>query len=76
MDSTPHWWDPRWTRENRVAAPARFPIHELPNVVVTPHVAGSTDQPSHRTIEIVAENIWRTFRGKPPINQVDRELQY
>jgi phosphoglycerate dehydrogenase-like enzyme len=43
-------------------APSRFPIHELPNVILSPHIAGSTrDGLAHRvgeTIEKIAE--WLT----------------
>jgi phosphoglycerate dehydrogenase-like enzyme len=39
--------------------PSRFPIHELPNVVLSPHVAGSTweavEMNAVQTLENVAE---------------------
>ncbi len=73
---TPHWWDPIWQTTDKKGKPSRFPVHTLDNVVVTPHVAGSIDTPSWKTLEIIAENISRISRGEEPINQVDRTLRY
>lgn len=70
----PHWWDPLWDSEGRGAL--RYPFWELPNVISTSHNIGSTDSRSDAALKIMAENIRRTSRGKPPINQVSKELQY
>ena len=69
----PHWWDSRW---NLLDIKPRFPIWELPNVIATPHSIGITDTPSDAGLKIIAENITRIYQGKPPINQVDKKLQY
>jgi phosphoglycerate dehydrogenase-like enzyme len=50
--------------------PARQPFHELPNVLMTPHVSGWTDGMLNARAVLIAENIARTSRGEPPLNQV------
>ncbi|MCK4952214.1 hypothetical protein KAS14_00295 [Candidatus Bathyarchaeota archaeon] len=68
----PHWWDSTWT-------PSSKPLYQfwkLPNVIATPHNIGSTDTSSDAGLRIIAENIRRIYEGKPPINKVDRKLQY
>ena len=70
----PHWWDPVWNPEGK--GPSSFPFWELPNVIATPHMIGSTDSRSDAALRIMAENIMRTAEGRQPINQVDKELQY
>ncbi len=69
----PHWWDPVW---NPAGLTPKYPIWKLPNVIATPHNIGSTDTPIDTGIRIIAENIRRVAEGKPPINQVDKTLQY
>lgn len=70
-----HWWDPAWYT-NGAPVPSKYPIWRLPNVIATPHNIGSTDTPSDASLCIIAENIRRIAEGKPPINQVDKNLQY
>jgi D-3-phosphoglycerate dehydrogenase len=70
----PHWWNPQW-RARAGRGPA-YPIWELPNVIATPHNIGSSDRRSDAGLQIIAENIRRIADGKPPINQVDKTLQY
>ncbi len=41
------------------------PLLSMENVVVLPHVAGSTEEAIARTIEIIADNIGRLSRGEP-----------
>jgi phosphoglycerate dehydrogenase-like enzyme len=50
--------------------PATRPFHELPNVLMTPHVAGWTDGMLRARATLIAENIRRTARGAPPLNLV------
>ena len=69
----PHWWDPGWNPSGRTPD---YPIWELPNVIATPHNIGSSDMRSDAGLNIIAENIRRITEGKPPINQVDKKLQY
>src|SRR5256712_7070557 len=63
------WWQyPRG--EGR---PFTEPFHELPNVVMTPHVASAVPEQSARSLEAALENVARFVRGEPPRNVVDRE---
>lgn len=41
----------------KIGAPSRFPIHELPNVILSPHVGGSTNQATARSVEATVKNI-------------------
>jgi phosphoglycerate dehydrogenase-like enzyme len=52
--------------------PARRPFHELPNVLMTPHVSGWTDGMLAARAKLIAENIRRTAQGVPPVNLVAR----
>jgi len=52
-------------------APARRPFHELPNVLMTPHVSGWTDGMLEARARLMAENIDRTARSQPPLNRID-----
>lgn len=54
--------------------PSRFPIHELSNVVLSPHVAGSTWQAVIHNIEQTRDNIiafLRTGKGLYPVNLIE-----
>jgi phosphoglycerate dehydrogenase-like enzyme len=55
---------------------SRFPIHELPNVVLSPHVAGFTQQAAELNIEQSIENIRSYLRTGSPLFEVDLELMY
>jgi phosphoglycerate dehydrogenase-like enzyme len=48
--------------------PARRPFHELPNILMTPHVSGWTDGMLEARATLIAENIGRTARGEPLLN--------
>jgi phosphoglycerate dehydrogenase-like enzyme len=50
--------------------PARRPFHELPNVLMTPHVAGWTDGKLEARATVIAENIRRVAHGEPPVSLV------
>jgi phosphoglycerate dehydrogenase-like enzyme len=50
--------------------PANQPFHELPNVLMTPHVSGWTDGMLEARAKVIAENIRRTVRGEPPLNLI------
>jgi phosphoglycerate dehydrogenase-like enzyme len=45
--------------------PADSPLYELPNVVLTPHVAGSLGSETRRMAELAVEEIERFVRGEP-----------
>lgn len=69
----PHWWDPTWNPNG--PTPERS-FWRLPNVIATPHNIGSSDTRSDARLRIIAENIRRIAEDRPPINQVDKNLQY
>ena len=50
--------------------PARRPFHELPNVLMTPHVSGWTEGMLEARAKLIAENIRRTARGEAPTNLI------
>src|SRR3989454_4132716 len=50
--------------------PARQSFHELPNVLMTPHVSGWTEGMLSARAKLIAENIHRTARGEPPVNLI------
>lgn len=45
--------------------PADWPLHDAPNVITTPHLAGATRQTAHRAADIVAAEVGRFARGEP-----------
>jgi phosphoglycerate dehydrogenase-like enzyme len=55
--------------------PSDHPLWESPNLLITPHVAGSTPQFSPRAIRIAADQIGRLLRGEPLINVVQAVVQ-
>ncbi len=50
--------------------PAHQPFHELPNVLMTPHVSGWTDGMLEARAKVIAEDIHRAARGEPPVNPI------
>ena len=52
--------------------PGRHPFHELPNVLMTPHVSGWTEGMLAARAQVIADNIARTVRGEPPLNRIVR----
>ncbi|HET9001938.1 MAG TPA: 2-hydroxyacid dehydrogenase [bacterium] len=50
--------------------PARCPFHELPNVLMTPHVSGWTEGTLAARAKLIAENITRVARGELPANLI------
>jgi phosphoglycerate dehydrogenase-like enzyme len=70
----PHFWDPLWNVEDRGAS--EYPLWELPNVICTPHNIGFVDVSSDAGLMVMVENVNRIREGRPPVNQVDKELRY
>jgi phosphoglycerate dehydrogenase-like enzyme len=63
------WWQyPNAAEPDR--RPSRYPFHELPNVVMTPHCSGWTEGMVARRWAEVAGNINRFVRGEPLENVV------
>jgi phosphoglycerate dehydrogenase-like enzyme len=56
--------------------PEGHPLWKFNNVVITPHIAGRSDQDAVRMIGTIKENIRRFVAGKPLINVVDKRKGY
>ncbi|HEY8449859.1 MAG TPA: D-2-hydroxyacid dehydrogenase [Bacillota bacterium] len=56
--------------------PAESPLWRLPNVVITPHVAGSLRDYIGRATEVFCENLRRFRAGQPLHNEVDKLRGY
>lgn len=54
--------------------PPESPFWRLPNVVITPHVAGA--EADEELAALVSENLRRFVAGEPLVNQVDPERGY
>lgn len=52
------------------------PLWDLPNVIVTPHVAGFGEGYLDRAVAVLLQNVGRLERGEPLIGLVDRDLTY
>lgn len=48
----------------------------LPNVIITPHIAGNSPELDERTFAIFEENFGRYLAGQPLVNVVDKQLRY
>ena len=47
------------------------PLLGLENVILTPHIAGATNEARQRIINVAVENVARVLRGEKPINVVN-----
>lgn len=63
------WW--RYPVAPGATRPADRPFHELPNVLMTPHVSGWTAGMLDARAAIIAENVARTSRGEAPLHRVE-----
>ncbi len=54
--------------------PKEHPLYKLPNVVITPHIGGSTYESWRRVSLTAAEEIVRRFKGLPPLNPVNPQI--
>jgi len=50
------------------------PLLKLDNVILTPHVAGSTNEANRRMAETTAKDILRVLRGEKPVHEYRKEL--
>ena len=62
----------RYPKTTLPTPPARRPFHELPSVLMTPHVSGWTEGMLEARAGMIAGNIERVARGEPPQNLVAR----
>ena len=56
--------------------PSAFPMHELDNVVFSPHRAGHTDRSEELRATHLAQLLNVAARGEPIPNRVDLEAGY
>lgn len=56
--------------------PKDHALWRFQNVIITPHIAGRSDQDTVRMIGTIKENIRRFVEGKPLINVVDKQKGY
>lgn len=56
--------------------PSHLPLDELPNVLLSPHVAGSTHTAARQNILQTAENVKRYLQTGAALHQVDLSSQY
>jgi len=77
----------RALREGRIAGagldvfwqeplPPDSPLYDLPNVILTPHIAATTAAYNDRATDLFAENLRRYLAGEPLLNLVDKTLGY
>lgn len=50
--------------------PADSPLWDMPNVQLTPHIAGALDTEVHRLADSVLDELGRYTRGEPPVHPV------
>jgi phosphoglycerate dehydrogenase-like enzyme len=60
----------RYPSSPGAAPPAHRPFHELPNVLMTPHVSGWTEGMLDARATLIAENVSRVARGEAPLNLI------
>jgi phosphoglycerate dehydrogenase-like enzyme len=51
--------------------PSNNPLYSLPNVILTPHIAGMSVHYEHRLAELFADNLRRYRAGEPLTNRFD-----
>lgn len=56
--------------------PDNHPLRAMPNVIITPHIAGPSDQNRERSFMLIQENIARFVAGQPLLNVVNKQLGY
>jgi phosphoglycerate dehydrogenase-like enzyme len=56
--------------------PDDHPLRGIPNVIITPHIAGLSDQNRQRSVELIKTNLARFVTGLPLLNMVNKELGY
>jgi len=56
--------------------PADSPLFSMPNVILTPHISGATDNYDQRLTALFAENLRRYRAGEELLNRYDPERGY
>lgn len=60
----------------KVGAPSRFPINKLPQVILSPHVGGSTNQATLKAVDVTIANIRDYLRTGTCRNEADLSAMY
>ena len=56
--------------------PAGHPLWAMPNVIITPHVAGCSPRIAERHLGVLLDNVGRFARGEPLANVADKRRWY
>ncbi|MCU1294140.1 MAG: hypothetical protein JWP08_2990 [Bryobacterales bacterium] len=56
--------------------PKEHALWKFENVIITPHIAGRSDQDAGRMTQTIKENVGRFVAGKPLINVVNKQKGY
>jgi phosphoglycerate dehydrogenase-like enzyme len=56
--------------------PPDSPLWDMPNVILTPHSATSSQQFRQRLLDLFCENLRRYVAGEPLLNVVDKEAGF
>jgi phosphoglycerate dehydrogenase-like enzyme len=56
--------------------PADHPLWDMPNVVITPHVAGGSPNRQDRIVSLICENLKRLIAGLPLLSEIDKRKGY
>lgn len=56
--------------------PSEHPLWQMPNVIITPHVAAASPRIAERHTATLLENIRRFVHGEPPLTLVDKRRWY
>ncbi|MBI4496398.1 MAG: D-2-hydroxyacid dehydrogenase [Chloroflexi bacterium] len=56
--------------------PADSPLWDLPNVIISPHIAGRTDVSEEQSVDFFIGNLRRFLEGRELLNRVDRSRYY
>ncbi len=56
--------------------PRRHPLWRMPNVLITPHYAGSSAENEERAARVFLDNLRRFAAGEPLVNLVDKAAGY
>ena len=71
------WYNYPESEESRTdTQPSHYSFHELPNVVMTPHLAGHSDRTEMLRASHLAHLLNLASEGAPIPNQVDLEKGY
>jgi phosphoglycerate dehydrogenase-like enzyme len=56
--------------------PSSHPLWDLPNVIITPHIAAEAEVTDQRRVVLMRENMRRFGAGEPLLNTVDKQAGY